>query len=784
MTKQVQELHIDVGSPTGVTVAPDMWGMFFEDINTSLDGGLNAELIRNGDFEFNVFDNPAWGPLTAWSTRGDGSLEIRGEDPVHENNRHYARVTGPMTLTNQGWDPIAVAAGAEFVLTFATWGVAPGTVTARITDTTQQILAQVQVPVSSAGWTWQEAWLVAHADGLGTFELEVPNGVIVEVDVVSLRPTDGHGKALTFRQDLVEALRELAPSFVRFPGGCVAHGIGLNNMYHWKDSVGPRFTRKHLVNTWGYHQSRQVGYLEYFELCIELGATPMPIVAAGVCCQNLRGRAAAISMTEMPAYVQDILDLVEFANGATDTTWGRVRAELGHEKPFGLRYLGVGNEDEITEDFKDRYQQISRALAEHYPEITVIGTVGPQPFGADYQAGWEFARQEQVAIVDEHAYRTPRWFHQNIDRYDTYERGGPGVYFGEYAARTNTVRSALAEAAFMIGMERNGDLVKLASYAPLLGKVGGTQWVPDLIYFDSDSVIRTTSYQVHALFGQIRGQENAEVVVRGAAPIPVSPIGAGGIRVRSKGAVFELSGLQIDGTAEDRPVTTGDTPIQFVTDSSGTELDLARYDLETGTAAQTVIDLVATRRQGTEGLIIALGGTGNQDYFEVELGGWQNKLTVVNQFADGISDDIDGPTMWRGVRTDQAIAIRIVLERNRIQVLVDGDKRHDVTLDRRPEQRVVAGVTTRVTGDGSTAYVLRLVNASDEHRSATLSVAGNNAPLLGELNVLGGAGPDEGEPFARSPFVAQTVAVTGASGLVQFDVPPWSFLTGTLHEQN
>lgn len=758
------DIRIEIGAPTGVEVAPDLWGLFFEDINTCLDGGLNAELVRNGDFEFTELDRPGWNALTGWEVDGEGSVVVRAEDPVHPNNARYVRAVGPVTLTNEGWDGVGVRAGEAHRLSLAAWRVfGAGRLRAAVVAPGGKELAAAHLDVPERGWNWLEADLRGAADGRGRLAIAVPNGLTVELDVISLRPIGGDGAPLDFRPDLLEALKDLSPSFVRFPGGCLAHGLGLANMYRWKRTIGPRHEREQLPNVWGYHQSRQIGYLEFFVLCEHLGATALPVVAAGVCCQNTRGGPVPIPAEEMADYVQEVLDLVEFANGPADSGWGRVRAELGHPEPFGLRYLGVGNEDAITDDFRERYAQIEDALRAAYPELTVVGTVGPAPQGIDWEAGWAYARERAVDIVDEHAYRTPRWFHQNVDRYAAYSRDESKVYFGEYAARTNRVRSALAEAAFMVGMERNSDVVKLASYAPLLARLGGTQWNPDLIYFDAETVLPTASYYVQQLFAAERGTDLREVRVVGAEPLPVSLPRAGTARVSSEGAAFELTDIVLDG-APLGPVTTR---------ADGEVVTLGALD-----PASAVLELTATRTAGAKGVSVQLGGEGVESYIELVVPNWTGKETVVNRYDDGISNDDDGGYPWRSLRTGERLRIRAELDGARVRIWVDGDLLHDYEQDLRPEHRIVVGAASRA-GKAGEEYVVRIVNATDEARTATVLLP-TSADVVGAVTVLAGAGPDEGASAEASPVRPEALEASGAAGVVVLDVPPWSLSVAVL----
>ncbi|MBR2963882.1 MAG: alpha-L-arabinofuranosidase, partial [Lentisphaeria bacterium] len=292
----------------------------------------------------------------------------------------------------------------------------------------------------------------------------------------------------------------------------VAHGNNWqDDCYYWKDSVGSLEERKPIKNRWGYHQTRGLGYYEYFLFCEDIGAYALPIITVGVDCQFAGGQHA-VPMDQMGRIVQDALDLVEFANGSTDTKWGALRAKMGHPKPFGLKYIGLGNEEQITDAFEERFKMVNDALVKKYPEIVVVGTVGPGASGRDYDRGWKFARQEKLPIVDEHFYMNPNWFVESAQhRYDNYDRTGPKVYAGEYAAhaqgnpRPNTIETALDEAIFLTGVERNGDVVVMSSYAPLLGKHGNMQWTPNMIYFSNTKIDKTTTYEVQKLFGANAG---------------------------------------------------------------------------------------------------------------------------------------------------------------------------------------------------------------------------------------------------------------------------------------
>jgi len=502
-----------------------LMGIFFEDISRAADGGLYAELVQNRDFEYHPNDkrwrDAGWNPTRSWSVEGEGlSFTVDSVSPVHANNPHYGvlertAADGNGTLRNAGFRGIAVKSGEKYDFSMFVRAAGQRKMKLKVSLLTKEgaVVASAVVAARPGDWRKVEATLqpdAAMTDGVLSIE-PLQEGTVM-VDMVSLFPRDTFkGRKNGLRRDLAETIADLHPRFVRFPGGCVAHGDGLHNIYRWKNTVGPLEARVPQRNIWGYHQTAGLGYHEYFQFCEDLGAAPLPVVAAGVPCQNSSdggaGQQGGIPMEDMPQYVQDILDLVEYANGDARTTrWGALRAANGHPAPFGLKYLGVGNEDLISDIFKERFTMIFDAVKEKYPDITVIGTVGPFHEGSDYEEGWAFATKSGVPVVDEHYYEAPGWFIYNQDYYDGYDRTRPHVYLGEYASRGNELFNALAEAAYLCGVERNADVVEMTSYAPLLAKEKQTNWNPDLIYFTNTEVHPTVNYHVQKLFGQNSGE--------------------------------------------------------------------------------------------------------------------------------------------------------------------------------------------------------------------------------------------------------------------------------------
>ena len=506
-----------------------LMGIFFEDINYSADGGLYAELIQNRDFEYDPSDREGdknWNSTHSWKLEGENAtFTISTSDPIHPNNPHYAvlKTNQPgAALTNTGFDGIALKAGEKYDFSlFARIpeGSKSGKLLVRLVDADGTVQGETTVTVSSRSWKTYKAVLTAKTSADTRLELRPQSAGEIELDMISLFPQNTFkGRKNGLRPDLAQTLADMHPRFVRFPGGCVAHGDGLKNIYQWKNTIGPLEARKPARNLWGYHQSMGLGYYEYFQFCEDIGAEPLPVLAAGVPCQNsachgdLRGgQQGGIPMSEMGAYIQDILDLIEWANGdARKTKWGKIRAESGHPKPFNLKYIGIGNEDLITDVFEERFTMIYLAIKEKYPEMIVVGTVGPFNEGTDYVEGWKLADKLGVPMVDEHYYQSPGWFLHNQDFYDKYDRSKKTkVYLGEYAThipgRRANMETALTEALYLAALERNGDVVHMSSYAPLLAKDGRTQWNPDLIYFNNREVRPTTGYYVQKLYGQNAG---------------------------------------------------------------------------------------------------------------------------------------------------------------------------------------------------------------------------------------------------------------------------------------
>ena len=502
-------------------ISENLIGIFFEDINYAADGGLYGELIQNRSFEYQPSDvgrDSTWNSFKSWQLlnfdKAKGSYRIDTVSPIHRNNPHYAVIgieePGKGSgIANLGYDGIVVKAGEkyDFSMLARVLSGKKSTVNVRLTSN-GEVIATSETEISSQSWNKVKTTLTA-TKSVNNAQLEVvfnKKGKYA-VDMISLFPQKTFkNRPNGLRADLAQTIADLHPKFVRFPGGCVAHGNGLENMYRWKNTVGPVEQRLEQKNIWRYRQSAGLGYFEYFQFCEDIGAMPLPVLPAAVCCQNsANGGQKGIPMCDMDEYVHEVLDLIEYANGDASTKWGKMRADAGHPDPFNLKYIGIGNEDLISDTFEERFTMIYNAVKEKHPKITIVGTAGPFCEGTDYVEGWKIADRLKVPVIDEHYYQQPGWFINNQNFYDNYPRNRSKVYLGEYASWGNTLNNALAEAAYMTSLERNGDIVSMASYAPLLAKEKHTQWGTDLIFFNNEEIKPTPNYYVQQFFGQNSG---------------------------------------------------------------------------------------------------------------------------------------------------------------------------------------------------------------------------------------------------------------------------------------
>ncbi|MFT3737789.1 MAG: alpha-L-arabinofuranosidase C-terminal domain-containing protein [Breznakibacter sp.] len=510
-------------------VSPHMWGLFFEDINFAADGGLSAQLLKNRSFEF---IKPMMGWREIKTDGGNGRFLVINRGEGFEKNPRVLRLIttsnkGRYGISNDGFRGMGVKEGITYHFSVMA-ALHAGDVSMRIelVAADGKLLGQATVPSIGGDWKkYEVSFTSSGTDAKAKLNIWLEGDGELDIDLVSLYPSDTwKNRPNGFRSDLVQRLADINPGFLRFPGGCIVEGHELATRYQWKKTVGPVEERPLAINRWNtefprrsapdYFQSFEVGFYEYFLLSEDIGAEPLPILNCGMACQYNTGEV--VPMSDLEPYIQDMLDLIEFANGPANSQWGKVRADMGHPAPFDLKYLGIGNE-QWGPQYIERYEYIAGRIREKYPEIKLIGSSGPSPDGTQFDYLWHENRRmgtELVDFVDEHYYKDPDWFLRNASRYDSYDRNAPKVFAGEYACHgkegdapesRNHWWSALCEAAFMTGLERNADVVRLASYAPLFAHVEAWQWRPDMIWFDNLTSVATPNYHVQKMYGTHRG---------------------------------------------------------------------------------------------------------------------------------------------------------------------------------------------------------------------------------------------------------------------------------------
>ncbi len=524
MNAQTNELVIQT-KKLGAEIQPTMYGLFFEDINYGADGGLYAELVKNRSFEFPQ-------NLMGWKTFGHVTLK---DDGPFERNPHYVRLAYPghdhkrTGLENEGFFGIGVKAGEEY--RFSVWARLPeGSSSEKIriemvkpnTNAERHAFASEELTIDSKEWKkYQVILKPTQTEDKSTLRIFLASKGTIDLEHVSLFPVDtwkGHENGL--RKDLAQALYDIKPGVFRFPGGCIVEGTDLNTRYDWKKTVGPVENRPLNENRWhytfqhrffpDYYQSYGMGFYEFFLLSEEIGSEPLPVLSCGLACQFQNSDPHAhVAVCDLDSYIQDALDLIEFANGAVTTKWGKVRADMGHPAPFNLKFIGIGNEQWGSE-YPERLEPFMKAIRKAHPEIKIIGSSGPDSEGKQFEYLWPEMKRLKADLVDEHFYRPESWFLSQGARYDNYDRKGPKVFAGEYAChgkgkKWNHFNASLLEAAFMTGLERNADIVHMATYAPLFAHVEGWQWRPDMIWFDNLKSVRSVSYYVQQLYAHNKG---------------------------------------------------------------------------------------------------------------------------------------------------------------------------------------------------------------------------------------------------------------------------------------
>jgi alpha-L-arabinofuranosidase len=741
---------VDVSKP-GAPVSPMLWGIFFEDINCSADGGIYPELVRNRSFE--DAEKPVHWQLFD-SSDAKSELAIESGTPLNPYNRRHLRLrlNGPATLVNEGFWGMSVVQGETYefrVAARAADGFA-GPLTVLVQTTNSAALATGTVAQLTDRWQWYTLPLTASAtDPKARLALRTEAKGTLWLDMISLMPKKtwkDHG----LRPDLGEMLAGLQPSFVRFPGGCWVEGNDLAHSYRWKETVGDIAHRKPLYNIWQYYATHGLGYHEYLQMCEDLGAEILFVINCGM------SHTEVVPMDQMGPLIQDALDAIEYANGPATSVWGGLRARNGHPAPFNLRYLEIGNENGGPA-YHERYAIMYKAVKARYPELHIVANEwGGVP------------KESPVEIVDEHYYSNPEFFMQQADRYDRYDRKGPKVYVGEYAVTQGcgqgNLRAAVGEAAFMTGMERNSDHVIMSSYAPLFANVNYKKWNPDLINFDSARVYGLPSYYVQQMFSVHRGDVVLPITVE--APVTQDEPKGGAVGVGTWATQAEFKDLK---------VTRGNEVLfqsDFASGTTGWKWLGGDWKVQDGALRQTArteniraligdktwtdytYTLKARKLGGAEGFLILFRVQDENEKAWWNIGGWGNQRHAI-ELGGVISEGVTGQ-----IETGRWYDIRIELKGNSVKCYLDGKLIHDA---KAPVVKTLFASATRVQANGE--VILKLVNTAAGEQTADVQLNGASR-VTGPVKaiILTSADPqDENtlEQPAKVAPVTRTVTLPG-----------------------
>ena len=721
-------------------VSRDLWGIFFEDIDLSLDGGVYAELVRNRSFEDGHGDPKA--ALGFWREEGGAKMELSAAQPLSAKNRHSLKVSAPAGggVSNEGYFGVAARPGIDYRLSIAVRGD-EGTLLVALESADGKAVSTVARVRAGGEWKTETAAIqgVSHDPG-ARLAIRSEKGGTFCIDCVSLFPSDTYGTTGLFRRDLMERLAALKPSFVRFPGGCWVEGDTMKQAYRWKKTIGSVWERPTQWNLWGYWSTHGVGFHEYLLICEELGAKPLFCINAGM------SHKENVPMDKMDEFVQDALDCIEYCNGPADSKWGAVRAAAGHPEPFNLEYLEIGNENGGPE-YEKRYKLIANAVRAKHPGVKLVFD--------NYFSTRDVAAPKDLR--DDHFYKTPEWFMMNAGRYSDPKRydarsGKFGVFVGEYAVTRGTgkygsLRAAIGEAAFMTGLENSSDVVKLAAYAPLFANVKHQRWSPDLIYAGPDSNFVNPSYEVQRLFAENRGRNVLETKVEcGMESVSGDSLrfGVGSWSGRAAfkdvrivdagGKVLYENPLSDAGAAKDwKRFGPGRWEIaDGALANAGPAPERASAALQIPeTFRDATITLKAKSVSGPEGFLVLLGDARPSGGRWVNFGGWGNRQHGVE------CPGFDGRRAPGSIEQGRWYDVKVEVRGGKLRAWLDGKLAIESARPAVPV--IVAGATTSLDGRET---IVKVVNCSREPVEAVVSISGARLASKAKMQLFTGPGAD------------------------------------------
>lgn len=720
----------------------DLYGIFFEDLNHAADGGLYAEMVQNRSFEFCAVDNPSYHPLMAWEKieKKYSRMQwwIQDSHPYSRRNPHYLVCeifeTGMGAgVRNTGFTPgMYLQKGEKYRFSCLAATDGRGELPLRIVleNDEGRNLGQADIVVSNGTvWNHYEAAITAQeTTTAGNLSIYIEAVGRLYLDMVSLFPQKTFMQQRNgLRADIATLLADLKPRFMRFPGGCLVHDGSINaedrdSLYRWKNTIGVLEERPARRNNWGYNQTLGLGYYEYFCFCEEIGAKPLPVLPAGYDPHHQR----KVPFDQLDEWIQEALDLISFANDDASAQWGRIRCELGHPEPFGLEYIGIGNE-EVGEGFFERYPYFHKAIKEKYPDIQIIASSGPFAAGGEYEKGWNCARRNHADLVDEHYYMAPEWFLANHHRYDSFDEKDPRVFLGEYASWGNTWYNALIEASYMTGMERNSEKVGLACYAPLLCNVNYINWKPDMIWFDNHQAYGTANYYVQKLFMNHQGDDRIELEMTGiddSVTIQDDPKGGFGLRTEPD-TVVRYSQIMIEdiqnGTIwkDSEVYFVGDNVEQYISADPDARVVTEDILLHTVESDHYIITVKGEMLYGRRGFMLQYGNRDEKNRYQWEIGGWQNMDSALTQDIAGRNSCLTQSSFT--VAADREYELKLEIEGRHLRAYIDGELIHEIHhAPVKIEPLYTAASIDRQSGD----VIVKLVNVQKRPIDTVLHMEG------------------------------------------------------------
>lgn len=744
----------------------DLYGIFFEDLNHAADGGLYAEMVQNRSFEFCAVDNPSYHPLMAWEKieKKYSRMQwwIQDSHPYSRRNPHYLVCeifeTGMGAgVRNTGFTPGMYLQKGEkyrFSCLAATDGRGELPLRLVLENDEGRNLGQADIVVSNGTvWNHYEAEITAQeTTTAGNLSIYIEAVGRLYLDMVSLFPQKTFMQQRNgLRADIATLLADLKPRFMRFPGGCLVHDGSINaedrdSLYRWKNTIGVLEERPARRNNWGYNQTLGLGYYEYFCFCEEIGAKPLPVLPAGYDPHHQR----KVPFDQLDEWIQEALDLISFANDDASAQWGRIRCELGHPEPFGLEYIGIGNE-EVGEGFFERYPYFHKAIKEKYPDIQIIASSGPFAAGGEYEKGWNCARSNHADMVDEHYYMAPEWFLANHHRYDSFDENGSKVFLGEYASWGNTWYNALIEASYMTGMERNSEKVGLACYAPLLCNVNYINWKPDMIWFDNHQAYGTANYYVQKLFMNHQGNDRIELEMTGiddSVTIQDDPKGGFGLRTEPD-TVVRYSQIMIEdiqnGTIwkDSEVYFVGDNVEQYISADPDARVVTEDILLHTVESDHYIITVKGEMLYGRRGFMLQYGNRDEKNRYQWEIGGWQNMDSALTQDIAGRNSCLTQSSFT--VAADREYELKLEIEGRHLRAYIDGELIHEIHhAPVKIEPLYTAASIDRQSGD----VIVKLVNVQKRPIDTVLHMEGIEL-AKGTAYIMSGFALEDENSFAE-----------------------------------